>query len=79
MGDCDIPKNIARRKTEQQQFSTKYERLQKELANLKNATKKQQGTDPILKLLKEAEFKLKIAEKERQEHNKVRVKELDAI
>ena len=31
------------------------------------------------KILKEAEFKLKIAEKERQEHNKVRVKELDAI
>jgi len=53
--------------------------LQKELNNLKNATKKQQGSDPILKLLKEAEFKLKIAEKERQEHNKVKVKELDAI
>ena len=45
------------------------------MANLKNASKKQKD-DPVIKLLKEAEFKIKAAEKELMELNKVKVKEM---
>ena len=49
------------------------------MTNLKNATKKQSGNEATIKLLKEAEFKLKISDKERQDHNKIKSREIDTI
>jgi hypothetical protein len=62
---------LTKRKTELSQFSTKVERLKKELTNLKKASKKTDGTksvgDKIPQMVKEVEFKLKIIEKDKQD------------
>ena len=39
IGDCDIPTNIAKRNQELAAFSTKLDRMHKELNNLKKANK----------------------------------------
>ena len=55
---------LTKRKSELSQFSTKGERLKKELQNLKKASKKGDG-GKIGQMVKEVEFKLKIIEKDK--------------
>jgi len=84
VGDCDMPMLLSKRKTELSQFTTKGERLKKELLNLKKAKQKGQGSstpadDKIAQMVKEVEFKLKIFDKDRQDLIKTQMKELDTI
>ena len=75
IGDCDIPTNIAKRKNELTKFSTKLERIQKELLNLKKA----KTDEKIDQMVKEVDFKLNVLEKARKDHNKILLDELEAL
>ena len=82
IGDCNLATIVSKRKKELQQFSSRFDRIQKELLNLKNTTKKQNNkslADPINKALKESEFKLKALDKDRGDHKGARLKELDGF
>ena len=71
IGDCNLATIISKRKKELQQFSSRFDRIQKELLNLKNTTKKQKNNslaDPVNKAMKESEFKLKALDKDRGDH-----------
>lgn len=77
---------LTKRKGELSQFSTKGERLKKELQNLKKAQKNSKkdggssGADGrIGQMVKEVEFKLKIYDKDKQDLVKTQMKELDTI
>lgn len=66
------------------QFTTKGERLKKELLNLKKAKKKnesgaQAAEDKVGQMLKELEFKLKIFDKDKTDLTKSYQRELDTI
>ena len=73
---------MTKRKNELAQFSTRAERLKKELQNLKKASKRADGGSPdekVAQMVKEVEFKLKIIEKDKQDLLKAQTKELDTI
>ena len=80
LGDCDIPKLIAKRKKEFQQFNSKLERIKKDVKNLKTQTSKQQ--DPEQKIgaqIKEVEFKLKGLDNENLKIQKAIREDLDPL
>jgi len=63
-------------------FTNRFERISKELKDLKKTNKQVEGSndnDAISKLLKETEFKLKIVEKEKADLLKLEQRELDQI
>ena len=75
IGDCDIPTNIAKRNQELAAFSTKLDRMQKELNNLKKA-KKDDKTDSQVK---QVDFKLCALDKARKDNTKTLIDDLETL
>ena len=75
IGDCDIPTNIAKRNQELAAFSTKLDRMQKELTNLKKANKDEK-TDSMVK---QVDFKLIALDKARNDNTKTLIDDLEAL
>ena len=75
IGDCDIPTNIAKRNQELAAFSTKLDRMQKELINLKKANKDEK-TDSMVK---QVDFKLIALDKARKDNTKTLIDDLEAL
>ena len=74
IGDCDIPTHIAKRGTELSQFSTRLDRMQKELNNLKKAKMDEKVDSKV----KQVDFNLSALAKQRNDH-KAQVDELEAL